>query len=312
MYVETESGPAFRHEALLYAGPEEFVRATAAFVRSGVQAEEPVLVVVGAEKIGWLRDELGCAADHVQFADMAEVGTNPARIIPAWQEFVGARAMDGLAVRGVGEPIWAERSAAELVECQRHESLLNLAFADAPGWWLLCPYDTALDPAVLDEARRSHPFVSEHGIATPSAGYVGLAVAERFGEPLPEPTSPPHEREFETGSLEALRTLVAREARAAGLAPTRVEYLVLAVNELATNSLRHGGGEGMLRIWSDDETLYCEIRDGGRIDDPLAGRARPGPTSEGGRGLWLVNQLCDLVQVRSSPGNVVRVHMHRS
>jgi MEDS: MEthanogen/methylotroph, DcmR Sensory domain len=44
-------------------------------------------------------------------------------------------------LRGIGEPLFATRSADELVECQRHEALLNLAFQDAPGFWLLCPYD---------------------------------------------------------------------------------------------------------------------------------------------------------------------------
>ena len=61
---------------------------------------------------------------------MAEIGANPACIIPAWRDFVDECAEAGRAIRGIGEPIWADRSPAELVECQRHESLLNLAFAD--------------------------------------------------------------------------------------------------------------------------------------------------------------------------------------
>jgi hypothetical protein len=73
---------------------------------------------------------------------------------PVALEFVGAAG--GRPVRGSGEPIWPERTAAELVECERHESLLNLAFAGAPAWWLLSPYDTeALSAAIIDEARRS-------------------------------------------------------------------------------------------------------------------------------------------------------------
>ena len=66
----------------------------------------------------------------------------------------------GRRLRGIGEPIWADRSPDELVECQRHEALLNLAFADAGDFWLLCPYDVdALDPDVIAEAHHSHPAV---------------------------------------------------------------------------------------------------------------------------------------------------------
>jgi anti-sigma regulatory factor (Ser/Thr protein kinase) len=301
----------FRHEALLYDGEVGFLTGTLPFIREGVAAGEPVLVVVSAARIGLLRAALGGDADRVAFADMADVGANPARIIPAWRDFVASIDGGGRA-RGIGEPIWAERTPAELVECQRHEALLNLAFAGVPAWWLLCPYDTgALAPAVLEEAERSHPFVSEGGVAWQSAAYHGLEeVAEPFATPLPDPPGPPAELGFGSGSLTGLRDLVSGHAAAAGLDSGRAADLVLAVDELATNSLRHGG-RGMLRIWRVDRTLVCEVRDAGRIENPMAGRERPPPERDGGRGLWMVNQLCDLVQLRSFPDGVtVRVHMY--
>ena len=303
---------SFRHEALFYAGPDDFVRGAASFLRAGVAAEEPALVVVDAAKIDLLREELDGTAEHVYFADMVEVGTNPARIIPAWREFVSRHAPSGRRLRGIGEPVWPERSAAELAECERHESLLNLAFAGGPSWWLLCPYDTeALEPAVVEEARRTHPFVLEDGAGRASAAYYGVdAIAAPFAEPLPEPQGSTAELAFEAGPLDALRAFVAHHAAEAGLAATRATDLVLAVHELATNSLRHGGGRGTLRIWREPEALICEVRDGGRIDEPLVGRERPGNRRTDGRGLWLANQLCDLVQIRCFPtGSVVRLHM---
>ena len=164
----------FRHEALLYDGEVGFLTGTLPFVREGVAAGEPVLVVVSAARIGLLRAALGGHADRVAFADMADVGANPARIIPAWRDFVALIDGGGRA-RGIGEPIWVERTPAELVECQRHEALLNLAFAGVPAWWLLCPFDTgALGADVLEEAERSHPFVSEAGVVWQSAAYRGL------------------------------------------------------------------------------------------------------------------------------------------
>lgn len=305
-------GTTFRHEALLYDGEVGFLTGTLPFIREGVAAGEPVLVVVSAAKIGLLRAALGGDADRVAFADMAGVGANPARIIPAWRDFV-AVTDGGRHARGIGEPIWAERTPAELVECQRHETLLNLAFAGVPAWWLLCPYDTrALGPDVLEEAERSHPYLSERGAARESSGYRGLEqAAEPFAAPLPDPPTPPAELGFGPGSLVGLRELVSRQAAAAGLGPGRAADLVLAVDEVATNSLRHGGGRGTLRVWPEDGALVCEVRDAGRLQDPMAGRERPTSERDGGRGLWMVNQLCDLVQLRSFPdGAAVRLHMY--
>ena len=305
---------AFRHEALLYAGDDGFLAGTLPFIRGGVEAGEPVLVVVAAARISRLRERLGGDAGLVHFADMAEVGTNPARIIPAWREFVAERAGPARRVRGIGEPIWAERSPDELVECQRHESLLNVAFAGAPAWWLMCPYDTsALGPAVIEEARRSHPFLSSAGASGESGDYRGLtAAAAPFDAPLPAAPRDAARLTFEADSLALVRQAVVDLGARLGLNGRRTGELTLAANEVATNSLRHAGGRGLLRIWADGESVICEVSDGGRLDRPLAGRERPGREPDGERGLWLANQLCDLVQVRSSPGGTtVRLHVRR-
>ena len=86
--------------------------------------------------------------------------------------------------------------------------------------------------------------------------------------------------------------------------------LVLAVSEAVTNSVLHGGGSGEIALWHDGSRLLCEIRDRGRITDPLAGRVRPRTDQLGARGLWLIHQLCDLVQLRTvGDGQVVRLHI---
>ncbi len=301
------SAGAFRHEVMLYDSRETFVDGAAPFIRDAVAAREPIMVAIGAEKIELLRSRLGEDAEQVVFADMAELGTNPARIIPAWQEFVDAHAGLGRPMRGIGEPIWAERSPTELVECQCHEALLNVAFAAAPDFHLICPYDThLLAGEVIAEAERSHPFVS----GAPSGAYRGDHAVPQFAEPLPEPAAPVAEHQITRESLVHLRAHTAAEAQRAGLTPQRSHDVVLAVHEIATNSLRHGGGRGVLRIWTDAGTLICEVRDHGRIvRQPLVGRVRPALGQSGGWGLWLANQLIDLVQLRELPdGSVVRLH----
>src|SRR5438067_1380255 len=205
----------FRHEALFYGGLDGWLEGTASFVRDGLESDEPAFVVAGAHKIAALRDELGPGADLVQFADMAEVGLNPARIIPVWTDFLARNSPEGRHVRGIGEPIWAERSSDELVECQRHESLLNIAFADSPGWWLLCPYDVGELPShVLDEAHRSHPYVWQRGRHTTSPTYRDLETAARpFDVPLPPPPPGVQMIILDVEDLHQIRNIVARAAR---------------------------------------------------------------------------------------------------
>jgi anti-sigma regulatory factor (Ser/Thr protein kinase) len=311
-----DAGPAteFRHDALFYAGIGEFVDRTASFIDDSVAHREPILVVVNAGKIELLRDRLGGEPDGVRFVDV-EIGKNPARSIPAWHEFVAEQA-PGRRCRGVGEPIWAERSAEELIECERHEALLNLAFADGPAWWLACPYDTgSLAPSVLDEAKRNHPHLVDGGQRHESQTYRGLAdLASPFDEPLPEPAGTPVRYAFGAGAdpLSAVRGRAANAATGFGLDTARTGDLVLTVNEVATNSVRHGGGSGVLRIWEEDASLICEVSDAGRIEDPLVGRGKPSTDRGSGFGLWLANQLCDLVQIRTFPtGSVVRLHVVR-
>ncbi len=300
----------FRHEALLYAGMDEFLEGTLPFIREGVAASEAILVVVGARKIAALTAQLGADAGRVQFKDMADVGANPARIIPAWNEFVEAHREAGRPSRGIGEPIYPERSAAELIECQRHEALLNLAFDDGPGWRLLCPYDTAALPAdVIEEAHRSHPYVAHDHSDAASGLYVERPPS---GPALPEPPAIRATLTFNGAGLRPVRRLVSTLAARAGFTSRPIADLVLAVSEVAANSLQHGGGVGTLRIWRDGGVLVCEVRDSGHVNDPLADRRRPAPDDDGGRGLWLANQLCDLVQVRCfEAGTTVRLHMHR-
>ncbi|MDQ2960310.1 MAG: sensor histidine kinase [Candidatus Dormibacteraeota bacterium] len=302
---------SFRHEALLYAGERQFLDATERFIRDGIAAGEPTLVVVARDRVEALLAAVGDGDGTVVYADMAAVGANPGRIIPAWRRFVDGEGARGRRLRGIGEPVWAERGAAELVECQRHESLLNLAFAGAPCFWLLCPYDsTTLSPAVIDEARRSHPFVSVADGAESLSTFAAAASGDTLDAPLGEPSTAARELTFTAWSLSTVRSLAAREAARAGMRSRRIADLVLAVNEVATNSVRHGGGEGRFRAWHQPGVVVCDVHDSGRVASPLVDRRQPGADPLDARGLWLVNQLCDLVQLRSSAqGTTVRLHM---
>jgi anti-sigma regulatory factor (Ser/Thr protein kinase) len=311
----TMSDVPFRHEALLYAGEDEFVDRSLPFIHEGIAHGDGVLVVVNESKIELLRDALGHDAEAVQFANMTEVGRNPARIIPAWQRFIDEHVEWGRGVRGIGEPIDADRTPDFLVECHVHESLLNVAFENVPGFRLLCPYDdSALDPSIVAEALRNHPHISADGASRDSKAYRDITrTGGTFDAPLSRIPADVIELRFERDNLETVRVFGRRQAAAFQLDPARIDDFVLAVHEVAANSVRHGGGRGHLRMWCDDHSVMVQIADRGRIEQPLVGRQLPDADRDGGRGLWLANQLCDLVQIRSGEaGTLVRLHMLRA
>jgi anti-sigma regulatory factor (Ser/Thr protein kinase) len=299
---------SFTHLALFYNGKDDYVSKITSFLREGLDAGHPAFVAVPTDRLGWLQDALGPDAAAIRFADMAAIGRNPGRITSEIREFVDSQS--GQHVRCVGEPIWQDRSVPEVREATRHETLLNLAFDDA-SVAILCPYDSAsLDPAVLADAERTHPTLVWDGEATSSPAYGGpWKMPDSCTAPLaPEPDGAM--TITYTRNLSAVREFVAERARAAKLPESKIIDLVLAVSELAANTVRHTGLPGTLDMWQEDREIICMIRDKGTITDPLAGRRRPGLGGLNGHGLWLVHQVCDLVELRSdSSGTTIRLHM---
>jgi anti-sigma regulatory factor (Ser/Thr protein kinase) len=155
---------------------------------------------------------------------------------------------------------------------------------------------SAIETRPGDEARENNVHMRSH---EPPGQFEGS---------LRAPAGPLRELSFTAESLSGLRHSLSAWASTERLGAERVEELILAVNELATNSVRHGGGGGTLLMWREKDTLLCEVRDPGQIEPSILAGALPPPDASGGRGLWLVHQLCDVVQIRSSSaGTVVRV-----
>lgn len=297
----------YRHEALLYAGLDDFLASTIGFIEAGIALGDSILVVVDEDKIDALKLELGPEPNSVVFADMTDVGANPARLIGLWHDFLAEHGR-GRAVRGIGEPAYAGRSADEFEECQLHEALLNIAFARPRPFWLVCPYDVAsLGDDVVAEAFCTHPYVTRGDERRTSTRYrqpdPSVLLSGRLS-PVPGHAS---SVEFGPTDLAELRHFVRSYALYRRFLAAQVGDIELAVHEVAANAIRHGDGHGIAHLWMADDVLYFEIDDSGRFTNVLAGRIPPPETNSGGRGLWIANQICDLLQIRtSSSGTVVR------
>jgi len=303
--TDVEMGSDFQHEALIYEDQGQFLATAVPFLAAARAADEPALVAVREANAELLRAELGADAERVNFVAIEEVGRNPARIVPLWRDFLAGR--PGHPARGISEPVWPGREAAEIDECQRHEHLLNLAFPPGTRHSLLCSYDgSALPDGVLAGVFRSHRGVLRGGLRETSGGY--RRECDCYGGKLPRHPPDATTLPYDRGRLAAVRKRVKEAAEQAGIGPRRAADLVAAASELAANSVVHGGGAGTMSIWREGKCLLIDFEDRGTIEKPLAGRLRPATDQRGGRGLWLANQLCDLVQIRSGAlGTTVRV-----
>jgi anti-sigma regulatory factor (Ser/Thr protein kinase) len=299
------------HDAFLYSDAASYRAGLLSFIREGLERDEPVLVAVPQPGLGLLRaalddDEL----KRVRTADMAVAGRNPGRIIGSvLTAFVAEH--PGTRVRIIGEPIWAGRNPDEYSVAAEHEALINVALGGLPAF-IRCPYDvTRLDRSVLVDATRTHPVMAADGDRWTSPGYADpVAVATLFDSP-PSP-APPDADVMVVGpgtGTRSARRFVHDFGEAAGMSPERLGDLRLATQELVVNTLVHSGGQGLLSIWVAGGQVVCQIQDGGRIDDPLAGRRPPAPP-EIGHGLYIVHQVCDLVRIhRRSTGTTVRIFL---
>jgi anti-sigma regulatory factor (Ser/Thr protein kinase) len=307
-------GAAASHTALLYGDDQEYRAGLTEFIQAAAAAGAPLQLMLPWQRVQIARSVLAELAGlplRVAFGDMADVGGNPACLIPVGQAFADSH--PGEHVYCLWEPAWTGRSAAERREVGRHEGLCNLAFGER-AMTVLCLYDSArLGAELIAEVEQTHPLVISGGRHRSSTGYLGPGgVPASCDEPLPPPAGVDVESLSFTDQLGLVRDLAARQAAAAGLSPARSRDLILAVSEIAANAMSYADG-GVFRTWWADGALICQIEDTGFIPDPLAGRRQRPPDSAGGHGLWLVNLVCDLVERRTSPaGTTTRLHMRVS
>jgi anti-sigma regulatory factor (Ser/Thr protein kinase) len=299
-----------RHVAFFYGTDAEYTSVVGDALAETVRKEQPVLLAVSPGRAEALSG--GLDSTGVESVDVTTVGRNPSRLIPAVQGFFDAHA-GGKEALVVCEPFWGGRSREENAEVVRHEALVNRAFGDTEAT-IICPYRGDTPTGLLDDARRTHPLIRHDGDPpVPSPSFTDPDRIWHSAEQLPRPPQARTQTmDFDARGLSAVREIVRAHALAARLSGRRVDDLVGAVSELAANSIRHGRGTGSLRVWAQGDAVYCEVRDRGQLQDPLAGRRKPATAAGGGWGLWLVNQLCDLVQLRAGDDGVtVRVRVDR-
>jgi anti-sigma regulatory factor (Ser/Thr protein kinase) len=298
------SGPAIvhQHDLAVYDSPEQLVAVAVPFLRAGLAAGDAAVIAIEDSCARLLIDALGDADDIVVAERQGVYRARPPAAITAFRKLTEERTQAGHPrVRVVGETDFGP-TAREWLEWQRYEAVINRALRPQPLWGL-CVYDARrLPDQVLEAGLHTHPhLVDEHG-RRPNPDYVDPAGYLRS---LPVPVEPLEATEpllqvDDVSDFIGLRHAVGERLARLGGDPDRVEDLHLAIDEMSSNAVRHGGPPVRLRLWASADRVVCRISDrGAGMDDPFAGYGPAHGTdlSRGGMGLWLARQLCDNVDV---------------
>jgi anti-sigma regulatory factor (Ser/Thr protein kinase) len=304
----SDTGPVI-HRALLYDGEADFVSGTTDVIDGALDRDEPVLVALPTEHLDQVRDRIG--SPDVTWVDMTCEGRNPGRILPAVLTAFEA-ANRGRPVTMIGEPMWPGRTAEEYSAAVAHEALINLAF-DGRAVTVVCPYDAgSLSPRALADARRTHPEVGDTTGYRSSADYADpVTVARDANRQLsPVPAEARSMPIIVLADLLVARQLVTTQCRLARMDGGRGRRFTLAVHEACANALIHGDGVAELFVWRSDADLVAEVRSPATLVDPLAGRRAAPVDAIRGRGLILINEICDVVQLAGDEtGTTIRMRL---
>lgn len=299
-----------QHAAGFHSSPVHLVRQLVSVTEAAVLRGEPVALALAPQTEQALREALGTP------------------------EGAALRTLSGIGDDGSGQTV-ALRRARELREITLTEgpvTVLTEHRADLDGpdgsFWteldaatnvalgglpvrLTCFFpEMPLHLSVLDGARRNHALLLVDGELRHNPEHLGPheVLADRPIGPPELLGAPDLRMRFRAWQLQEVRRAVRRTAEAAGFTDDRVDDVVLAVNEVATNAVEHGDVEGELCLWATSEGLSCEVHDAGALPEPLLGLVAPHPSDPRGRGLWIARQICDLLHVWTDPGGThVRV-----
>src|SRR5271170_276348 len=297
----------FRHWACVYDGDQQFLQTAVPFLAEGLAVGEPVLAVTTPAHLELISAALGARGGDVDYAESAFFGRRPPQRVAAfyryWATYAAAREGTGAdsRVRILAEPVWAGRSSREIAAWTRMESALNVVLAPT-SISMTCPYDTrTLGPDIVSGALRTHPAQIMGPCVRPSADFTDPAEFVRSCDtgPLPDPPAEAAAFSFD-GDLRGLRRFIAGRAAAYGVAGDRADILVLAVSEVGAYLKNQGPGTAAVRTWEQPGAVVCDFREPGiSIGDPFLG-LRPARLEPGdGDGLWLANQICDWMEIRS-------------
>lgn len=302
-----------QHAGLPYERVDRFLEAAVPYLNAGVEKGEAVIAVTSKRNLDALRAELGPAARHIDLFENAQWYDSPARALTRYLTYWGQRCESGwVPLRMLGEPVCPHHDGQQVERWTAFESGINELMRWMPVR-MLCAYDLSLRTNRLHHVEISHPHMAAGASTEKSSRFIEPESFRfsRWSTPLSTPKTGALCVPFERETLATLRASIEKFASEYGLKSAERIDLHLAVGEAAANAIKHGGGAGTLRMWrAGGEVVADVVCFEGRFDDVMLGYLAPPAMAQSGRGMWMIRQLCDWVEIRPRPrGSTVRMHL---
>ncbi len=313
--TRTSGAVRLQHAAATYTSQEHLLELLVPLITGGLARGEPVALAVTPSTEEALYSAMGSPPGLIGLAQPESPDGVSGQTLAARRarELRELTSMAG-SVTVLNEH-WSRLDGADGGFWTELDAAVNVALADLPVG-LTCFYpEMPLHLSVLDGARCNHPQLLVDGELRHNPDHRRprevlvrhpVASAVLLG-------APDLQLRFQAWQLQDVRRAVRALAGGSGFDEDRIDDVVLAVNEVATNAVEHGGATSSgfgaeLSLWAQPDALVCEVRDHGPLADPLPGLLAPHPSDPRGRGLWIARQLCDLLHVwNDGTGTHVRI-----
>lgn len=283
-----------QHVHVLHRGPDDLVDRVAADASAGIESGEAVLVCLPPPEWDLVARRLGPVASQVTYQPGADRYARPVAAMSVLADFVDGALTEGRpGVRSIGAiPYTGTRADSAWV---RYEAAVNAVFRDVP-LRAVCLADAERTPAAALDALV-HVHDDDDGRPPP------LEAQLRYLRTLPTTAAVP------TGAADVDLTghvtpgMVRRATAAVLVGELDEDELAdvnLVVSELVANAQLYASGCRRARVWLDGTHVTAAVSDDGGGPDDVAAGLRPAGLALGGRGLWIVHQLCESVDFETT------------
>lgn len=309
----------FRHLAVIHRSVDELLDVFAPMLVAATARGDHLRAAVDDPLSRAIRERLGAAARGIVFGEPGRPysysgQTTAARRADRLRDLVGGSRG---AIVLTDHSILAGHTATQ-VSASDHRSVVdassNLALSGLPVT-LICAFDIRHATETTEHGLYwNHPELIDGTTIRPNPRY---RAPEDVLAATPVPPAPPlgppiHELPFANGTtaLRDIRAWTRHHGQAADLHPARIDGLVMAINELVSNSIEHGGGHGTLSWWTRPGRVVAQIHDPGHMSTTTPGLRRPDPLAPRGRGIWLTRQVSDILHLWTTPkGSYARLEI---